>query len=144
VPWIELERELALVSSYLDIEQARFGDRLKVLVSMEDGLGTVPVPPLLLQPLVENAVKHGIATCLEGGTIQVEARKRGELVWLTVANPRDGESTRRGTGLGLDIVRRRLGGAFGTRAALAVEPSPTEYRVSITWPIVTQGVSPHE
>ena len=135
VPWIELERELALVSSYLDIEQVRFGNRLKVRVSMEDGLGQVPVPPLLLQPLVENAVKHGIATCLDGGTIQVDAKKRGELVWLTVANPRDGESTRRGTGLGLDIVRRRLSGAFGTRAALAVEPSPEEYRVSITWPI---------
>src|SRR5688572_859026 len=135
VPWIELERELALVTSYLAIEQVRFGERLRVRVDMDQGLGPVPVPPLLLQPLVENAVRHGIATCLEGGTIEVEARRRGDLVWLTVTNPRDGESTRRGTGFGLDIVRRRLSGAFGTRGALAVEPSPTEYRVSITWPI---------
>jgi two-component system, LytTR family, sensor histidine kinase AlgZ len=141
VPWIELERELALVSSYLEIEQVRFGNRLRVSVTMEDGLGSVSVPPLLLQPLVENAVKHGIATCLEGGTIQVEARRRGELVWLTVANPRDGESSRRGTGFGLDIVRRRLSGAFGTRAALAVEPSPDEYRVSLTWPMTANKES---
>jgi signal transduction histidine kinase len=139
VPWIELERELALVKSYLEIEQVRFGERLRVRVDMDSGLGPVPVPPLLLQPLVENAVRHGIATCLEGGTIEVEATRRGDLVWLTVTNPRDGESTRRGTGFGLDIVRRRLSGAFGTRGALAVEPSPTEYRVSITWPA---GVEP--
>jgi LytS/YehU family sensor histidine kinase len=144
VPWIELERELALVSSYLEIEQVRFGERLRVRVDMDQGLDGVPVPPLLLQPLVENAVRHGIATCLEGGTIQVEARRRGDVVWLTVTNPRDGESTRRGTGFGLDIVRRRLSGAFGTRGALAVEPSPTDYRVSITWPIGVepQGSSP--
>jgi signal transduction histidine kinase len=140
VPWIELERELALVSSYLEIERVRFGARLSVRVEMEEGLGHVQVPPLLLQPLVENAVRHGIATCLEGGTIQVEARRRGAVVWLTVSNPRDGESTRRGTGLGLDIVRRRLSGAFGTRGALAVEPSPDEYRVSLTWPLnVAEG-----
>lgn len=138
VPWIELQRELALVSSYLEIERVRFGDRLRVRVDMEEGLGSVPVPPLLLQPLVENAVRHGIATCLEGGTIQVEARQRRDLVWLTVTNPRDGESTRRGTGFGLDIVRRRLAGAYGTRAALAVEPSPEEYRVSITWPTTVE------
>ncbi len=93
------------------------------------------VPPLLLQPLVENAVRHGIATCLDGGTIEVEARRRGELVWLTVTNPRDPDGGgRRGTGFGLDIVRRRLSGAYGTHAALAVEPSPESYRVSITWP----------
>jgi signal transduction histidine kinase len=139
VPWIELERELALVTSYLEIEQVRFGERLRVRVDMDPGLGPVPVPPLLLQPLVENAVRHGIATCLEGGTIRVEARRRGDVMWLTVSNPRDGESTRRGTGFGLDIVRRRLSGAFGTRGALAVEASPTEYRVSITWPM---GVEP--
>jgi len=135
VPWIALERELALVSSYLEIERVRFGSRLNVRMDMEDGLAQVQVPPLLLQPLVENAVRHGIATCLEGGTIHVFAQQRGDVVWLTVTNPRDGESSRRGTGFGLDIVRRRLSGAFGTRGAVAVEPSPTEYRVSITWPL---------
>jgi len=135
VPWIELERELALVSSYLEIERVRFGDRLRIRVDIDEGLGRAPVPPLLLQPLVENAVRHGIATCLEGGTIHVQARRRGDVVWLTVTNPRDGESTRRGTGLGMDIVRRRLSGAFGARGALAVESSPTDYRVSITWPL---------
>jgi len=135
VPRIALERELALVSSYLDIERVRFGARLSARIDMEEGLGDVLVPPLLLQPLVENAVRHGIATCLEGGTVQVDVRRRGELAWLTVANPRDEDGGRRGTGFGLDIVRRRLHGAFGTQAALAVEATPESYRVSITWPI---------
>lgn len=134
VPRIALERELALASSYLEIERVRFGERLRVRIDLEPGLADVMVPPLLLQPLVENAVRHGIATCLDGGTIEVEARRRGELVWLTVTNPRDPDAGRRGTGFGLDIVRRRLSGAYGTHAALAVEPSPESYRVSITWP----------
>jgi sensor histidine kinase YesM len=134
VPRIVLAREMALVASYLEIEQVRFGDRLRVRVDVDADLHAVAVPPLLLQPLVENAVRHGIATCLNGGTIKVEARRRGDLVWLTVTNPRDPDGGRRGTGFGLDIVRRRLSGAFGTRAALAVEPSPDAYRVSVTWP----------
>jgi two-component system sensor histidine kinase AlgZ len=134
VPRIKLEREMTLVASYLEIEQVRFGDRLRVRVDVEPALNAVAVPPLLLQPLIENAVRHGIATCLGGGTIEVEGRRRGDLVWLTVTNPRDPDGGRRGTGFGLDIVRRRLSGAFGTRAALAIEPSDESYRVSITWP----------
>lgn len=143
VPRIGLARELALVASYLEIEQVRFGDRLRVRVDVDADLHAVAVPPLLLQPLMENAVRHGIATCLGGGTIEVEARRRGDLVWLTVSNPRDPDGGRRGTGFGLDIVRRRLSGAFGTRAALAVEPSPEAYRVSITWPAeaLVEGVA---
>ncbi len=134
VPRITLAQELALVSSYLEIERVRFGDRLRVRIDMEEGIEEVQTPPLLLQPLAENAVRHGIATCLEGGTVEIDVRQRGGLVWLTVTNPRDPDGGRRGTGFGLDIVRRRLSGAFGTQAALAVEPSPASYRVSITWP----------
>jgi signal transduction histidine kinase len=135
VPRIPLGRELALVTSYLEIERVRFGDRLRVRVDVDEDLNTVDVPPLLLQPLVENAVRHGIATCLDGGTIELEARRRGDVVFLTVTNPRDPDEDRRGTGFGLNIVRRRLSGAFGNRAALAVEASPEAYRVSITWPV---------
>jgi LytS/YehU family sensor histidine kinase len=139
VPRITLKQELALAASYLEIERVRFGERLRVQIQSEPGLDDVPVPPLLLQPLVENAVRHGLATCLEGGLVEVEARRRGDLVWLTVTNPRDPDAGRRGTGFGLDIVRRRLSGAFGTQAALAVEPAPESYRVSITWPAGVSG-----
>jgi len=133
VPRITLTRELALTAQYLEIERVRFGDRLTVnITSSVDG--AAGVPPLLLQPLVENAVRHGIATCLEGGVVEIHAETRGTLVWLTVSNPRDPDGGRRGTGFGMDIVRRRLHAAFGDRAALAVEPSGDAYRVSLTWP----------
>jgi signal transduction histidine kinase len=135
VPRISLVRELALAEQYLEIERVRFGERLKTLVtsSVDE---SVEVPPLLLQPLIENAVRHGIATCLDGGTIEIAAEARGPLVWLTVSNPRDpdGGRARAGTGFGLDIVKRRLSGVFGDRAALAVEPGEWQYRVSITLP----------
>jgi signal transduction histidine kinase len=134
VPRITLVRELALTEQYLEIERVRFGDRLQVRIASTVA-GDVGVPPLLLQPLVENAVRHGIATCLDGGVVQIQAERRGDLVWLTVTNPRDPDGGRRGTGFGMDIVRRRLHAAFGDRAALAVEPSEEAYRVSLTWPI---------
>jgi two-component system sensor histidine kinase AlgZ len=138
VPRITLARELALTEQYLEIERVRFGARLQVrIVSTADG--EVGVPPLLLQPLVENAVRHGIATCLDGGLVEIHVEPRGALVWLTITNPRDPDGGRRGTGFGMDIVRRRLHAAFGDRAALAVEPSDEAYRVSLTWPIEMGG-----
>ena len=138
VPRITLARELALTEQYLEIERGRFGARLQVrITSVVDP--QVCVPPLLLQPLVENAVRHGIATCLDGGVIAVHAETRGGVVWLTVTNPRAPDAGRRGTGFGMEIVRRRLHAAFGDRAALAVEPSEQGYRVSLTWPIENLG-----
>lgn len=135
VPRISLARELALTGQYLEIERVRFGDRLRVRMTSTVE-GDVGVPPLLLQPLVENAVRHGIATCVEGGEVEVRAERRGGLVWIVVGNPRDPDGLRpgRGTGVGQDIVKRRLGGAFGDRAALAVDAGEASYRVSITFP----------
>jgi two-component system sensor histidine kinase AlgZ len=134
VPRISLARELALTEQYLEIERVRFGDRLRVQITSSAD-GQAAVPPLLLQPLAENAVRHGIATCLDGGLVEINVETRGPLIWLTVTNPRDPDGGRRGTGFGMDIVRRRLHAAFGDRAALAVEPSEEAYRVSLTWPI---------
>jgi hypothetical protein len=136
VPRISLERELALIARYLEIERVRFGERLRVEITSM-AAGTIDVPPLLLQPLVENAVRHGIATCLEGGIITIHAETRGELLWITVENPRDPDGGRdvTRTGFGLDIVRRRLHTAFGEQAALATEATPSAYRVSVTMPM---------
>lgn len=138
VPRITLARELALTEQYLEIERVRFGDRLRVRISSSVD-AQAAVPPLLLQPLAENAVRHGIATCLDGGWVEINVEARGALIWLTITNPRDPEGGRRGTGFGMDIVRRRLHAAFGDRAALAVEPSSDAYRVSLTWPIEEMG-----
>ena len=132
---IPLLREVALVRQYLEIEQVRFGPRLMVDAAVSAGAGEVFVPALLLQPLVENAVRHGIATLIEGGTVQISAERSRDRVVIVVANPRDPEAkSRRGTGLGLDIVRRRLAAAFGDDASIVVEPGEHSHRVVITIP----------
>jgi two-component system sensor histidine kinase AlgZ len=132
---VPLSREVALAEQYLAIEQVRFGQRLTVRTAVTTEAGAVPVPPLILQPLVENAVRHGIATRLDGGTVEIDATQMGVRVVIAVTNPRDAEGGRRGTGLGLDIVRRRLAAAFGESATVAVEAVPERYKVSVTIPV---------
>jgi LytS/YehU family sensor histidine kinase len=131
---ISLGREVALAEQYLHVEQVRFGQRLALHASVTEDSAGLLVPPLILQPLVENAVRHGIATCLEGGTIEISARRAGDRAVIDIRNPCDMDGGRRGTGFGLNIVRRRLGASFGASAALTVVPDATSYRVSITLP----------
>ena len=132
---IPLGREVALARQYLDVEQVRFGRRLTVNAEMSGEASDVPVPPLILQPLVENAVRHGIATLIDGGAIGIEVRRAGHHAIVVVSNPCDPDRRTRGTGFGLDIVRRRLDVGFAGRASLVVEASEAFYRVSVTLPI---------
>jgi two-component system sensor histidine kinase AlgZ len=76
-----------------------------------------------------------VATLLEGGELVIESRRAGPRVVVTVVNPRDPDARRGGTGLGLDIVRRRLAGRFGEGASLTVEPMPDAFRTSVTLPV---------
>lgn len=131
---IPLSREVALVRQYLHIEQVRFGARLIVSVEMAPEAAAASVPPLLLQPLVENAVRHGVATRLEGGTVAIVVRRAGDRIVVSVANPRDADARRGGTGFGLNIVRRRLAAAFGDGGALSVEFAAESFRAAVTFP----------
>jgi len=104
-------------------------------VHADDGARGVFVPPLVLQPLVENAVTHGIAQLLEGGTVRIEADRRGDRLRILVENPRDADSSGRpGTGIGLQNVRRRLAALYGPEAEMRVEPADTSYRVELRLP----------
>jgi len=132
---IPLGREVALAEQYLRIEQVRFGDRLRVQTDVAIDGAVLSVPPLILQPLVENAVRHGIATRLDGGSIHIAARRAGDHAVIVVSNPRDADAMRKGTGLGLDIVRKRLAAAFGDRASVSIEAAPESYRVSLSVPV---------
>jgi signal transduction histidine kinase len=138
-PRILLGREIALAEQYLAIEQIRFGSRLSVQSHVSDDSRAVPVPPLIVQPLVENAVRHGIATCIAGGVIEIRAWRAGTRAVVSIVNPRDPDGGRTGTGLGLDIVRRRLHATFGDAASLAIEPAPTSYKVMMTLPAEEGG-----
>jgi hypothetical protein len=136
---IPLAREVALAEQYLGVERVRFGARLAVRTEVAAGAGAVPVPPLILQPLVENAVRHGVATLLEGGEVTIDARRAGTRVFVVVANPFDADERRSGTGFGVDIVRRRLAAAFGEAASISAEAGGGRYRVSVTMPIEETG-----
>lgn len=136
---IPLSREVLLIEQYLRIEQVRFGTRLATRITVGAGTADVEVPALLLQPLVENAVRHGVGTRLEGGTIEIETRRAGGTIVIAVTNPRDPDARRGGTGQGLDIVRRRLAATFGGLGTLTVSPAPESFRVSVTLPAGDQS-----
>ena len=132
---ISLGRETALAEQYLNVERVRFGSRLAFSTAIAADVVSIPVPPLLIQPLVENAVRHGVATLVEGGEVRIEASRAGPKALIVVTNPYDPDVRRRGSGFGMDIVRRRLAVTFGDRAALTAEARDGQYRVAITVPV---------
>ena len=134
---ITLARELAMVERFLAIERTRFGDRLRVALSGGDA-GNCLLPPLLLQPIVENAVTHGIAHLIEGGTIRVHAERNGAWLRIVVENPCDADRPRRrGGGLGLANVRARLQAMHGSDASLLAGEHDHIWRVELTLPAST-------
>jgi len=134
-PNIPLSEELALARSYLEVEQVRFGARLRVEEEIEPECEACGVPALLLQPLVENAVKHGIAGLVEGGPIRLTARRRGADVAITLENAFDPEAYQPGkAGIGLAHVRRRLQVRYGDAADFAAGPAGAVYRVELRFP----------
>jgi hypothetical protein len=129
---VTLAEELELVERYLAIEQVRFGARLAVDRLIEPEAACCAVPPLLLQPLVENAVKHGVAGRLEGGTVRLEARRRQGRLVVLVENPVDADAPAAGgEGHGLENVRRRLAALGGADARLEVSRPPGHHRVTL-------------
>jgi hypothetical protein len=132
---VPLSEELALAESLLSVERVRFGARLEVDFEIEEPARACLVPPLILQPLVENAVTHGIAGLIDGGRVRVAARLRAGRLELSVDNPRDPETpARRGTGLGLDNVRRRLAALHGDEAELVARATGDAFHVTLGLP----------
>lgn len=132
---IPLSEELALAGRYLEIERVRFGSRLMVARAVEDGIGECLVPALLLQPLVENAVTHGVAHLLDGGSISLEARRQGAGLLIAVGNRCDPDRPRRPrTGVGLQNVRKRLAARYGAAASIEVTDTAVQFRVELILP----------
>ena len=134
---IPLAKELSLVEKYLDIERVRLGERLQVRVASTNEAGECLLPPLLLQPIVENAVKHGITHRLDGGTVAVTARCTQARLTIVVDNPADADRpSRSGTGMGLQNVRSRLRALFGGDASVHWAEADGQWRVEVTLPAV--------
>lgn len=124
---VALTNELALLDEYLAIQQVRFGERLKVVRQVDGESGKGLVPHFVLQPLVENAIEHGIARRAGAGQIAIIARREGDMLTVRVVDDGVGVSPdaarREGTGLG--ATRQRLQELYGDRAALTLEAVPT-------------------
>jgi len=131
-----LAEELTLARRYLNIEALRLGDRLQVEWDMDSVPPDTRVPPLILQPLLENAIYHGIEPLPEGGLIRVTGAVGHGMVEITITNPVTGQDggSHEGNRIAQDNIRQRLGLAFGTRAGLEVVSGADEYRVSIRFP----------
>lgn len=105
---VTLDDEIALAQRYLAIEQVRFGERLQIEWSLDPKAGQARLPPLLLQPLVENAVRHGVEPSERGATVRISTQRRGSVVLIKVTNTVPAGTGAPGHGVALDNVRDRL------------------------------------
>ncbi len=134
-PEIPIEEELALARMYLDVERVRFGDRLRVGQNIEPDCRNCRVPALILQPIVENAVKHGIAGLVDGGEICMTAECREQVLQITVENDFDPDARAVvRNGLGLANVRSRLNTWYPNRVRLAADTRGHRFRVCLELP----------
>jgi len=136
---ITLAQEARLVEHFLAIEKVRFGDRLAVEQVLDEAALACLLPPMILQPLVENAVKHGIGGLPEGGTVRICAARAGSRLEITVENDTDPDTPpRKGNGIGLVNVRERLEAAYGHLASLHCTQENNKYRVALALPVETK------
>jgi len=133
---IRLDEELDIARTYARIEALRLGDRLRLDWQLPDLPADAGVPALILQPLVENAVYHGVERLAEGGTVTIGGERQGRFVEIYVDNPvAPGADLRRGgSGIGLDNVRQRLQLMFPGEGALRCEESGGRFRATLRFP----------
>ena len=139
---VRLSDELRLVERYLRIQQARFGERLDVAFEVDPEAASVLVPPLLLQPLVENAIQHGIARQTEGGLIRIQIQRRSDQVSIVVENSGvsgdQSDPSELSERIGLGGVRARLSTVFGDAAGVSVGHEDSGwFRAMVTVPEIT-------
>jgi two-component system, LytTR family, sensor histidine kinase AlgZ len=135
-----LEDEVALTRQYLELEQLRLGDRLQVTWHIDKMPPDALVPPLVLQPLVENAVYHGIEPCAEPGELTINVYRRRDQVYMVLRNPyvSDGVSHRTGNKMALNNIKERLALHFDVEAGLKSQIIGTIYQVTINIPYRVQ------
>ncbi|HYR90207.1 MAG TPA: histidine kinase [Terriglobia bacterium] len=136
--WVSLDDELRFLESYLEIEKARFEERLAYSFDVDPAVRSLKIPPMILQPLVENAVKHGISPKVEGGEVRVTARADADRLVVLVEDSGVGhqaKSRQRGSGIGLNNVRARLEHVYGEAGTLQLqERTPAGTRVLLVLP----------
>jgi LytS/YehU family sensor histidine kinase len=140
---VPLGYELEFVRAYLDIQQTRLGDRLQVVIDVPDDLHDMMVPTLLLQPLAENAVLHGVAPLMRGGVVRIAAAANDETLVLSVADTGSGFRQSKRRGIGLTNVQLRLRQLYGAAHSFSIEPQePTGTIVTTSLPVHRAGELP--
>jgi LytS/YehU family sensor histidine kinase len=140
---IRLEEEVSLAMNFLEIEQIRFGSRLSVDRRISEPCRDCLVPPLILQPLVENAIHHGIAQLVDGGTIRLQAKWSGSVLRIRLENPIDTDRPRsRRSGFGLENIRKRLKAIYDTDADLRTEEKDGCFTAELSLPAQTSRSFP--
>ena len=142
---IPVSDELHLVDRFLDIEKVRYGNRLSIVRNVDPNCSGCLVPPLLIQPLVENAIRHGIAPLVDGGTIRMDVHRDGAALEIVLENPVDpggGPTTKDGAGVGLENVRSRLAKLFANEALVAVSHENSRFQVRLRFPCIQFGETP--
>jgi hypothetical protein len=132
--FVPLAQEMQIVRAYLEVEQSRLGSRLKVEIDVAAALLDVPIPALSVEPLVENAIRHGVALSTEPGYVRIHGEIEGGQMRILVENSSSGDAAGSpGTGVGLDNLRRRLEICYGPAAGLrlAFNPGMTSAELSI-------------
>ena len=135
--FVPLSQEMQIVRAYLEVEQLRLGDRLKIDIQIDEAALEVPIPVLSVQPLVENAIKHGVAPSAEAGYVRISAELRSVGLRILVENSR-GRSMidSSGTGVGMQNVQRRLEICYGSGADLRLVAHPEKTIVELDIPVV--------
>jgi sensor histidine kinase YesM len=130
-----LAKEFVLMQSFLAVLQVRMGNRLVVRVELPDDLQQFVLPPMLIQPLVENAIKHGVEPKIEGGEILLKATRIGDVVAIEVTDTGMGFQNSTANGIGLQNVRERLDKLYDGKATLTIEDNlPSGTKITIRMP----------
>jgi LytS/YehU family sensor histidine kinase len=138
---VTLGQEMVLIRHFLAIEQLRFGARLQVEELVADEALDCLVPPMIIQPLVENAVKHGVGNLPEGGCVKVAVRRVGSVLQIRVENAVDADlppPRAQGSGIGLANVRQRLAAAYRHEASIHWARQGDSFGVEISMPAETK------
>lgn len=134
--FIPLRDEMELIGHFLEIEKIRFGDRLQCAIHVEEPCLNQMIPVFLLQPLVENAVKHGISRLPEGGTLGIRIRRASPALRIEIQNPYDDSvQSQTGTKTGLINIRKRLENLYNGQALFSILPKDGLFTVVIELPV---------
>ncbi|MEN9865601.1 MAG: hypothetical protein RL748_1191 [Pseudomonadota bacterium] len=144
---ITLAEEIELCEHFLAVEKIRFGKKLQARFMIADAARAALIPPMLLQPCIENAIKHGIRDLTEGGTISISAQLSGDWLHLTIVNPIEVDDPEyahllpkreksAGTGTGLKNIRQRFASLYGERARASWGAQAAQFSVELVLPLI--------